>query len=243
MVSKLTAAVGNFGTAKVENGLEMKDSATGAVYCVRITNGEFAKQIGFCADIEAAPAASGTGSQSSGNIGTDTTPPSLVVNGNNPANIEVNSTYADLGATVSDNVDNNLGVKASLDNENWIEVGNLQLNTASSTTYTIYYKATDGAGNIGTAERIVNVGIVTQNPPSSQTTPPPLGTEELQATTTPSVAEEPAAEEVATTTPTTPEPEVVEETAPEPTQTETEVILETAPETATTTSENITETP
>jgi hypothetical protein len=35
-------------TAAVSNGLEMTDSATGAVYCVRITNGDFAKIQGSC---------------------------------------------------------------------------------------------------------------------------------------------------------------------------------------------------
>jgi hypothetical protein len=35
-------------TAAVSNGLEMTDSATGAVYCVKITNGDFAKVPGSC---------------------------------------------------------------------------------------------------------------------------------------------------------------------------------------------------
>ncbi|MDO8521160.1 MAG: tail fiber domain-containing protein, partial [bacterium] len=221
VVSKITASVGDFGTAKVENGLEMKDSATGQTYCVRITNGEFAKVQGSC-EMGTIPEPDGAHQSAGG----DTVAPTLVVNGNNPANVEVGANYSDLGAMVTDNVDSNLGVKASLDNATWIEIGSLQLNTASSTTYTIYYRSVDNAGNIGTATRTVNIGTAvldagveatpvapaadstatststsaseepTPTTPSETDTPPQAGgEEELPATSAP---------EIATTTPPTP---------------------------------------
>ena len=56
--NQVTAVVGTFGkviagrvetqTAAVTNGLEMTDSSTGQIYCVRITNGDFAKVLGSC---------------------------------------------------------------------------------------------------------------------------------------------------------------------------------------------------
>ncbi|MSU56271.1 MAG: DUF5011 domain-containing protein, partial [Candidatus Taylorbacteria bacterium] len=197
-VSKITAAVGSFGTAKVENGLEMKDSATGATYCVRITHGEFAKVAGTCAENTTTPA-SGHPSSTGEGTGTDTVAPIITVNGNNPANVNMNSNYADLGASVTDNVSSNLGVKASLDNSTWVEVGQIQLDTANSTTYTIHYKATDNAGNIGTAERTVIVGSdaeVTSSEPSQETaTPTP------ETTPTPEPEASPT-EDTATSTPT-----------------------------------------
>ena len=116
--------------------------------------------------------------------------PVITVSGNNPANIAIGAMYNDLGASVSDNLDHNLGIKASLDGENWIEIGNITLNTASSTSYTVHYRAIDNAGNIGSAERAVVVGSGIEE----NTT-----TEEI-ATSTPTVIEEQASTEEATST-------------------------------------------
>ncbi|MBY0294400.1 DUF5011 domain-containing protein, partial [Patescibacteria group bacterium] len=63
----------------------------------------------------------------------------------------------DLGATVSDNVDSNLGFKVSLDGGELIDVSALTLDTSTSTSYTILFSATDSAGNVGTATRTVIV--------------------------------------------------------------------------------------
>jgi hypothetical protein len=51
--TNITATLGIFNrvetqTAAVTNGLEMTDSATGQIYCVRITNGNFDKTLGAC---------------------------------------------------------------------------------------------------------------------------------------------------------------------------------------------------
>ena len=156
VVSQITATVGNFGTAKVQNGLEMKDSATGAVYCVRITNGEFAKIAGACPVLDGhLPADSEDAHQ--GTSG-DVTAPVLTVNGANPAHIDVGVSYTDLGAMVEDNINHNLGVKAIVDGTDVGDQSNIRIDTASSTTHTIEYYALDQAGNRGSATRTVVVG-------------------------------------------------------------------------------------
>jgi len=59
VINKLSANVGVFNsevdtpllrtqTAAITNGIEMTDSATGSIYCVRITNGQFSQSLGSC---------------------------------------------------------------------------------------------------------------------------------------------------------------------------------------------------
>ena len=89
---------------------------------------------------------------------TDTIPPTITILGNNPATIEVGASYADLGVSVTDNVDQNLGYTASLDGGPELSQGaGLSLDTSTTTTHTILYKAVDQAGNVETAQRTVEV--------------------------------------------------------------------------------------
>ena len=74
-----------------------------------------------------------------------------------PATINVGETYGDLGATVTDNIDENLGYKVSLDGGPFVEVFDLSLDTSVAGTHEILFSATDNAGNTGTATRTVNV--------------------------------------------------------------------------------------
>jgi hypothetical protein len=106
----------------------------------------------------------------------DTEPPIITIVGNNPANVNIGDTYADLGATVTDNVNENLGISAYL---NGVKVTQITLNTASSTTYTISYTATDQAGNSATSTRTVIIND--PNPIVTDTTEP----EEDTASSTP----------------------------------------------------------
>jgi len=62
------------------------------------------------------------------------------------ADISVGGSYHELGATVSDNVDSHLTAVSTGD-----------VDTTKVGTYTVTYTATDSAGNIGTAKRVVNV--------------------------------------------------------------------------------------
>ncbi|MDP6249648.1 MAG: DUF5011 domain-containing protein, partial [Candidatus Pacebacteria bacterium] len=133
----------------------------------------------------------------------DTEPPVITINGNNPANINIGTTYNDLGATVTDNVNGNLGLTTYLDGT---LVTQITLNTASSTTYTIDYTATDQAGNSATSTRTVivsdpNVVVVdtTDETADNTASSTPQATEET-ATSTPSTTENEA-----TSTPSTEE--------------------------------------
>ncbi|MES2006643.1 MAG: immunoglobulin-like domain-containing protein, partial [Patescibacteria group bacterium] len=102
------------------------------------------------------------GGDNGGDTGTttpegDTEAPVISLNGNNPAQIYVGDSYTDLGATVSDNVDENLGFKVSLNGGAEIDLSQLSLDTSTSTSYSIVFSSTDQAGNTGTATRTVNV--------------------------------------------------------------------------------------
>lgn len=76
----------------------------------------------------------------------DTEAPVITLKGANPAAVAQNGTYTDAGATVSDNVDDDVTVtvEGSVD-------------TATPGTYLLTYTAADTAGNAATAERSVEV--------------------------------------------------------------------------------------
>ncbi len=78
---------------------------------------------------------------------TDSTPPAILVLGDNPATVEVNGVYSDAGATAADDVDGPVPVTAS----------GLPVPTSSLGTFTVTYTAVDSAGNATSATRTVNV--------------------------------------------------------------------------------------
>ena len=75
----------------------------------------------------------------------DTTAPVVSVTGDNPATVELGSTYSDAGATATD-ASGTVSVVTS---------GTVDSDTLG--TYTITYTSTDASGNVGTATRTVNV--------------------------------------------------------------------------------------
>ncbi len=90
---------------------------------------------------------------------TDTIAPVITLNGEASLQIPLDSTYSDLGATVTDLdnegvINNNLGIYF---NVNGIDVQNIQLDTTATTTHTIIYSAVDQSGNFGYATRTVEV--------------------------------------------------------------------------------------
>ena len=87
----------------------------------------------------------------------DTEAPVIQLTGSNPAIIDRGSVYAEQGATVTDNVNQNLGYKIKLDDGEAIYSNDLSLDTSIAGEHTITYIAVDQAGNIGTAVRNVNV--------------------------------------------------------------------------------------
>lgn len=135
--------------------------------------------------------------------------PVITINGENPARIPMGAVYLDLGATVSDDIDTNLGVHTFLDG---VEMDLISINTAAAATYTITYKATDNDGNVGEATRTVEVYDPAPPPPppddgdGTATTTPPSDT----GTTTPPISPTPAPE------PTPPPPDPTPTPTPEP---------------------------
>jgi len=72
--------------------------------------------------------------------------PIIKINGKNPIEILLNTVYEDAGASVSDNVDNNLIAKVTSN-----------VNTSTLGTYSVVYNAIDNSGNKATATRTVKV--------------------------------------------------------------------------------------
>jgi hypothetical protein len=86
-----------------------------------------------------------------------TTPPTITINGDNPAIIHLGDTYGDLGATVSDTGsgqagDTNLDFKTFL---NGTLVSNIAIDTSQVATDTIDYVVTDTDGLTATSTRTV----------------------------------------------------------------------------------------
>jgi len=96
----------------------------------------------------------------------DTTPPTITIAGDNPATIHIGDTYNDLGASVTDNVDQNLGLKYFL---NGALVSNIVIDTSAAATDTIDYVATDQAGNTATSTRTV----IVESPAAAEPAPTP----------------------------------------------------------------------
>jgi hypothetical protein len=102
----------------------------------------------------AAIGSSGSASSNAATSSPDTTPPVITINGANPAHIQIGDTYSDLGATVTDNVDQNIGVHAFVGST---PIEQAFIDTSATTTYHINYVATDSAGNTATSTRTVVV--------------------------------------------------------------------------------------
>lgn len=78
----------------------------------------------------------------------DVTAPVITVTGANPLSHTLGTTYTDLGATATDDVDGDLTDAITATGT---------VNTSAAGANTITYSVTDAAGNVGTATRTVNV--------------------------------------------------------------------------------------
>ena len=118
----------------------------------------------------------------------DVEPPVITMNGNNPATVDKGSTYSDLGALITDNVDYNLSIQVTGD----------QIDTSVVGVHEVRYNAVDNSGNHAVEQvRTVNVvdstsSLGSEQAGSPQVDPTPVQvTEPDTATTTSStVAEE-----------------------------------------------------
>lgn len=84
----------------------------------------------------------------------DIEPPVITINGNNPATLQIGDTYSDLGATVTDNVDLNLGLHVFIGST---PMDQAVLDTSEPNEWHVHYVATDNAGNTATSTRTVIV--------------------------------------------------------------------------------------
>ena len=81
----------------------------------------------------------------------DTTPPQLSLNGNSIISIEVGTTYNELGASATDNYDDNSTITSTISISG-------SVNTATLGSYTVLYDVTDSSGNsASTLIRTINV--------------------------------------------------------------------------------------
>ncbi|HVV39415.1 MAG TPA: immunoglobulin-like domain-containing protein [Candidatus Paceibacterota bacterium] len=175
------------GSASQPAGITLFDQTTHNPYCVLVNNGQMLTVNGECSTSTSTPQSltpsGGTGTTtidsggSGGNTGTTTPPtddpaaPIVSVQGANPAMLQVGDAYIDLGATVTDDQDDNLGYTVSLDGGASLTPEQLSLDTSAAGTHTIIYTATDTQGNVGTAQRTVIIEA-----PSLPVPPPDSGT-------------------------------------------------------------------
>ena len=135
--------------------------------------------------------AAGTGTSSGDNSSTSSGNPSLRMQilGNNPAQIPLRAAYIDLGAVVSDDANDNMGIDTFL---NGTAVSQIQIDTSTTSVSTVTYKATDKNGNTVSADRKVYVYDPAVGPPvpqsqvqNSENTPPPPVTPPVTPVITP----------------------------------------------------------
>lgn len=95
---------------------------------------------------------------------TDTTPPVIILNGEANITLDINDTYIELGATATDDIDDNVSVEI-----------NGTVNTTIAGVYTIRYSAKDQAGNeatplirtvtVNAIENIAPTAVITADKP------------------------------------------------------------------------------
>jgi len=83
-----------------------------------------------------------------------TTPPTITIEGDNPAIIHIGDSYNDIGALAKDAEGHDLSLRTFL---NGVLSGNIVIDTSAAATDTIDYAATDTWGNTATSTRTVIV--------------------------------------------------------------------------------------
>ena len=134
------------GSSEAPAGITVFDQATGEANCVVVKNGK----------LETIPGECGVPREGNQEVTEKSTnkAPVITINGANPSRIQIGASYVDLGAIVTDDKDDNLGLRYFVDG---VHANEISLDTASSTTYLIEYVATDTDGNTATSSRTVIV--------------------------------------------------------------------------------------
>jgi hypothetical protein len=121
------------GSETAPAGMTLYDRQTGTPQCVSVSGGTLTVTTGRCET--AAVASSITSTETVNPV--DTQAPVITLVGNNPAELTVGESFIDPGATVRDNIDQNLP----------ITVVGADIDTRVAGSYTITYNAVDNAGN------------------------------------------------------------------------------------------------
>ncbi|MEI6749474.1 MAG: tail fiber domain-containing protein, partial [Bacteroidota bacterium] len=162
---------------KVEMGVTVKDRSNNGYYCIYFDSGIMKSEPGECqASVSNAITGSSqnstpTSNSSSSSDVIDTIPPVIILNGLNPSTINTGSTYSDMGAVVTDNVDQNLGYGVSTYvGDTLVSDHEVVIDTNTPSTYTIKYNAFDSANNQAVEiSRTVIVNSPSYNPTGNET--------------------------------------------------------------------------
>ena len=88
---------------------------------------------------------------------TDTTPPTITINGDNPATVTVGDSYTDAGASAHDSVDGDVAVRVIRNT----------VDTSTAGDYEVVYSAKDAAGNEANATRTIHVVSAANQSPTA----------------------------------------------------------------------------
>jgi hypothetical protein len=161
-VQSLTTTVAGFANSFTTKQLTF-DRATGQQLCLSKTDGSqvcvTGDQMGAFLSGQSQPSVT-ISNPTPPTISGTTTPPSIKIQGNNPATINVGDTYTDLGAIAHDNQGHDLSYRTFI---NGVLSGNILIDTSQMATDTIDYVATDTWGNSSTSTRTVIIEAATSS--------------------------------------------------------------------------------
>jgi hypothetical protein len=149
------------GTPENPAGITVYDQSTGEPFCLVVKNGKPESIPGACGPATASPSSgatppSGTSTPATG----DTEPPVIQLIGESSVSLNIGDSYVDPGATVTDNVNSNLGVHVEG-----------AVDTATAGDYVLTYSAEDSAGNKAIEiNRVVTIVGASQTPTNNSTT-------------------------------------------------------------------------